>query len=118
MNFKGAAPTEAPGSLNIKSTLFLAKWRIQNQGSFLLVDEGVGVADRQRFRNAWPHLLSQIPGPMNYLRVDKLLITPTWGLLVVNPFFRIRETAHTAGVLWAQGEKQKRIKGVWRIPFE
>jgi len=54
------------------------------------------------------------------LSVDKLLITPTWGLLVVNSsfFFRIRETTHTAGALGGKGEIHKRIRGAWRVPFE
>ena len=58
MNFKDTATTESLGSLTIKSRLFLAKWRLQNQCSFPPANEGVGVADRQRLRNAWAHLLS------------------------------------------------------------
>lgn len=61
MNFKDAVPTKALGSLNSKAGLFPVKWRIQYLGSFLPVDEGIGVADRQRLRKAWAHLLSQHP---------------------------------------------------------
>lgn len=31
MDFKPAAATKAPGSLNVKSGLFLVKWRVQKQ---------------------------------------------------------------------------------------